>query len=50
MPPGRAGRGTFWRLLICRGQVVLQADGGDQPFPEGDLERLLEILDQGQEV
>ena len=48
--PRGDGRGTFWRLLICRGQVVLQADGGDQPFPEGDLERLLEILDQGQEV
>lgn len=49
LPMGN-GIGTFWRLLICREQVVLQADGGDQPFPEGDLERLLEILDQGQEV
>lgn len=49
LPMGN-GIGTFWRLLICRGQVVLQADGGDQPFPEEDLERLLEILDQGQEV
>ena len=48
--PRGDGRGTFWRLLICRGQVVLLADGGDQPFPEKDLERLLEILDQGQEV
>ena len=44
------GSGTFWRILIHRGRVVLQADGGEAPFPEEDLARLLEILDQGQEV
>lgn len=44
------GSGTFWRLLIHRGRVVLQADGGEAPFPEGDLARLLEALDQAQEV
>ena len=49
LPMGN-GSGTFWRLLLIRDRVVLQADVGDHPFPEEDLERLLETLDQTREV
>lgn len=49
LPMGN-GSGTFWRLLLIRDRVVLQADVGDHPFLEEDLERLLETLDQTREV
>ena len=46
-----SGERRYGRVILIDGdRVVLQADVGDHPFPEEDLERLLETLDQTREV
>ena len=46
-----SGEQRWGRVILIDGdRVVLQADVGDHPFLEEDLERLLETLDQTREV